>query len=89
MNTYKVYLVDTWAGDEAGTWDKNDWLLVGEINFEVGEGKRAILQKLLIAGFMRGIKGVQVHNHDCEGKLYEIVTSHNQFPILDIRKVQE
>ncbi len=90
MDTYQVMSLDVWAGDEEGTYEKNNFFNVGQIQLADCASDEQILQAMIEEGFLNinaTLETVEIQDHNCDGFYIEILDKTNNYPLYDLRKV--
>ena len=90
MNTYQVMSLDVWAGDEEGTFEKNNFFNAGQIQLPDCASDEQILQAMIEEGYLNAnatLETVEIQDHSCDGFYLEILERANKHPLFDLRKV--
>lgn len=87
---YVVYSIDVWAGEEEGTYIKNNFFEIGHIDLPEDFSSQHIINNMIVAGLLISectLLDVEITNSDCEGFYIEITDSLNQRPLFDLKRI--
>ena len=87
--TYQIFSLDVWAGEEEGTFMKNNFFKIQEIEFEEKLSTETVIPLLIEEGLLNECarEGAYVENHDCEWRYFEVIDKETQLPLFDIKRI--
>jgi hypothetical protein len=79
MDIYEIYKLEVWAGDEEGTWDKNNWFYEQTISVDNHEQLERYVKEYYIKA---GVAVVFDYSYE---SCVNVVKAEDGYPLLEIQ----